>query len=101
LGKNGNAASVPGEALRQFSTDDLMRLGALLTWRRPMVTVERPHDADTRQHLRAAATAQPGISASIAVCHSGASCSAFGSLVITANKRARAQVRDLGVPVGG
>jgi hypothetical protein len=57
LGKNGNAASVPGEALLQFSTDDL-RLGALLTWRRPMVTVERLHDADTRHSGRRAA--QPG-----------------------------------------
>jgi hypothetical protein len=32
--------------------------------------IERPHDADARKHRRAAA------------CHSAASCSTFGSLVI-------------------
>src|SRR6266478_4150266 len=46
-----------------------------------VATVQRPHDADARKHRRSADVATR-INASIAACHSWASCSALGSFVI-------------------
>lgn len=45
-----------------------------------LVTVQRAHDADAREHRRAAACYQ--VRACMASCHSGANCSALGSLVM-------------------
>jgi hypothetical protein len=45
------------------------------------VAVQRSHNADPREH-RGPPDVATRISASIAACHSGASCSAFGSFVM-------------------
>jgi hypothetical protein len=63
------------------------------------MTVQRPHDADARKHRRTAQR-RTRIKASIAVCHSAASCSAFGSFVMylpTSSRVTRRRLRGNGI----